>query len=134
MSVRIDRQPLPPEIQTTIERRKSPRTPIVVRVKYGSVDMLFSEFTRNINQGGLFIETDNPPELDTLVLLHFQLPGSEAPIRTEGRVVWASTGEDEEPAGIGVEFEGLSAEARTQINSLVRRLRTEHREGSQETS
>jgi type IV pilus assembly protein PilZ len=129
MSEPVERQPLPLEIKTTVERRKTPRTPVVVRVTYCNVDVLFSEFARNINEGGLFIETENPPALDTHVSLQFELPGSEEPIQTEGRVVWISSGEDEEPPGMGVGFEGLSPEARTRINELVRRLRRDPRAG-----
>src|SRR5690606_32758886 len=35
-------------IETAVERRRSPRSPLVVRVSYSTVDALFTEFTRNI--------------------------------------------------------------------------------------
>jgi uncharacterized protein (TIGR02266 family) len=112
------------ETQTTIERRRSARTPVVVRVEYGTVDALFSEFTRDVNEGGLFVATDTPLALDERVHLHFRLPGSDEPIRGSGRVVWTrGTGEDE-PAGMGIRFEELEPSARTRIDELVRSLRS----------
>lgn len=111
-------------IATEVERRRSPRSPLVVRVSYSTVDALFSEFTRNVNEGGLFIETEAPPPNDTRVALVFQLPGNEEPIHARGRVAWIRPASDEGPAGMGVEFEHLSADARRRIDALVRRLRS----------
>jgi uncharacterized protein (TIGR02266 family) len=111
-------------IETEVERRRSPRSPLVVRVAYSTVDALFSEFSRNINEGGLFIETDTPPPTDTRVALVFQLPGSEEPIQARGRVAWVRPASSEGPAGMGVEFEHLGSDARRRIDALVRRLRS----------
>ena len=63
-----------------IERRKTPRADLVVRVNYQAVDTLFSEFARNINEGGLFVETDEPQPVGTQVDLEFKLPGQGAPL------------------------------------------------------
>lgn len=111
-------------METEVERRRSPRSPLVVRVAYSTVDALFSEFTRNVNEGGLFIETEAPPPTDTRVALQFQLPGSEEPIQAHGRVAWIRPASAEGPAGMGVEFEQLGSDARGRIDLLVRRLRS----------
>jgi uncharacterized protein (TIGR02266 family) len=105
--------------EVRIEKRRSPRTPFNIRVHYSTVDALFADFSRNINEGGMFIETTEPCEIDTVVNLDFELPGDTAPIRTRGRVVWVS--ED----GMGIEFEDLDAAARARINHLIRELRTQ---------
>ena len=112
------------EIETQVERRRSPRSPLLVRICYSTVDALFSEFTHNINEGGLFIETESPPPTDTRVALNFQLPGSDEPIQARGRVAWIQAASENGPAGMGVEFEHLSSDARSRIDSLVRRLRS----------
>ena len=95
----------------------------VVRVDYKTIDELFSEFARNINEGGLYVETDTPPELGSPVALQFQIPGSGDPIQVMGRVVRISEGAGDEPPGMGVEFEELGAQSRELINELVRNLR-----------
>lgn len=112
------------DIAIETERRRAPRSPLVVRVAYATVDALFSEFTRNVNEGGLFIETETPPPMETRVALEFKLPGRDAPIRARGRVAWIRDASPEEgPAGMGVEFEQLGPEARQHIDALVRQLR-----------
>ena len=111
------------EYEAEVERRRSPRAPLVVRIAYSTVDALFSEFTRNINEGGLFIETDNPPPTDTRVALQFKLPGSDVPIQARGRVAWVQSPGEDGPAGMGVEFEHLGHDAHARIDELVRGLK-----------
>jgi uncharacterized protein (TIGR02266 family) len=105
------------------ERRRAERVELMVRVDYKTVDELFSEFARNINEGGMFVETDTPPEPGSAVALQFRIPGSEEPIAVMGRVVRTSEGNREEPPGMGIEFENLDAQSRELINQLVRSLR-----------
>ena len=107
------------------ERRKSERVDLLVRVTYQSVDEIFSEFARNINEGGLFIETDTPEELGSSLTLQFMLPGSDDVIEVDGTVVRVSSGDEAgEVPGMGVEFGDLNSAARDRINDLIRRLRT----------
>lgn len=105
------------------ERRKSERTQLVVRVDYQTVDDLFSEFARNINEGGLFVETDHPPAPGTAVSLQFKIPGSDEPIQVQGRVAHTTSDTGDQPLGMGIEFDDLDAQARERINELVRELR-----------
>ena len=116
---RSDRQP------SGQERRHSERIELMVRVDYKTVDELFSEFARNINEGGMFVETDTPPEPGSAVALQFRIPGSREPIAVMGRVVRTTTGNLEEPPGMGIEFEDLDGAARQHINELVRKLRAD---------
>jgi uncharacterized protein (TIGR02266 family) len=111
------------EYEAEVERRHSTRAPLVVRIAYSTVDALFSEFTRNVNDGGLFIETDNPPPTDTRVALQFKLPGSDLPIQARGRVTRVQQPGGDGPAGMGVEFENLGQDARALIDELVRGLK-----------
>lgn len=110
-------------VQTFVERRRSPRLPVVVRVEYATVDSLFSEFSQNINEGGVFIETDQPLAVGERVQLSFQLPGSARPIKVAGRVARVAT-EGVQAPGMGIEFDCLDHEAREAINQLVRELRS----------
>ena len=108
------------------ERRKSERVELLVRVTYQTVDELFSEFARNVNEGGIFIETDNPQEPGSAVGLQFKLPGSDELIEVVGSVVRISDGSDAgDSAGMGIEFGDLNASARQRIDELVRGLRSD---------
>ena len=109
-------------IQTTVERRRSTRAPVTVRVEYASVDAMFSEFTRNINEGGVFIETESPLALDERVHLQFRLPGVAEPFKVSGRVAWIES--DGAAPGMGVEFDPLSPDDRERVNQLVLELRS----------
>jgi type IV pilus assembly protein PilZ len=113
-----------PHFVERIERRSSPRTDLVVRVNYQTVDDLFSEFARNINEGGIFIETEAQQPIGSGVQLEFKLPGADRPIEVAGRVVRAEPGGSSGASGIGIEFENLDSEVRQQINEIVRKLRS----------
>lgn len=108
-----------------IERRKSARSDLSVRVEYRTVDQLFSDFARNINEGGLFVGTETPHPEGTRISLQFELPGSDESVEVSGIVVRLSTGSTGEPPGMGIEFEELAAADRRRIDQLVRKLRVE---------
>jgi len=107
------------------DRRRSPRLELKIPVDYGSVDAFFSEFSSNINEGGMFIEMEVPAELDTPVQLQFRLPGANEPVQVSGRVAWRSDGKSEGPPGVGIEFQDLPHETREAINRIVRQLKSE---------
>ncbi len=106
-----------------LERRNSQRAEFIVQVDYKSVDEFFSEFARDINEGGLFVETDTPPERGSLIDLRFRLPGSDKPVRALGTVVRVSDGDDGDPPGMGIVFGELDARTRDRVDDLVRKLR-----------
>jgi len=111
-------------LESEAERRRSERAELIVRVDYATVDELFSEFTRDINEGGLFIETEKQRPLGTEVCLHFNLPGSARAIRTSGTVVRLSDGSDGDAPGMGIEFDDLPPDARGHIDQIIRSLRS----------
>jgi uncharacterized protein (TIGR02266 family) len=110
---------------TEDDRRRTGRAGVTVRVDYATVDEMFSEFTRDINEGGIFIETEKPHQAGTEVTMQFHLPGNNEVLRTIGRVVRVSSGDIGSPAGMGIEFDELTMDDRTKIDQIVRSLRTE---------
>ncbi len=123
VSLRPDRvesnEPLP-----EIDRRRTSRAAVTVRIDYSTVDEMFSEFTRDINEGGLFIETEKPHEPGTEVAMQFHLPGTDEVLQTLGRVVRVSPGAPGVTPGMGIEFDELSPEDRRRIDQIVRALRS----------
>jgi uncharacterized protein (TIGR02266 family) len=105
------------------ERRRAGRAGVTVRIDYATVDEMFSEFTRDINEGGLFIETEKPHQTGTEVSMQFHLPGNDEVLRTMGRVVRVSSGDVGSPAGMGIEFDELTSDDRAKIDLIVRSLR-----------
>lgn len=115
------------ETRTAVERRRTKRAPVVVRIEYATVDALFSDFARNINEGGVFVETDEAIPLDEKVDLKLRLPGSNELVNVGGRVVRVEPTTPSATGGIAIEFEQLDARARDLINAAVRSLRNEPR-------
>ena len=117
----------PAETRAAVERRRTERAPVTVRIEYATVDALFSDFTRNINEGGIFVETDEPIPLDEKVELKLRLPGVSEMVHAHGRVVRVERASPTSAAGIAIEFDQLDSEARDSINQAVRSLRSERR-------
>jgi uncharacterized protein (TIGR02266 family) len=105
------------------ERRRAGRSALTVRIDYATVDEIFSEFTRDINEGGLFIETEKPHLPGTEVSMQFHLPGTDEVVETIGRVVRVSRGGAGAPPGMGIEFDELNPDDRKRIDRIVRSLR-----------
>jgi uncharacterized protein (TIGR02266 family) len=107
------------------ERRRSARVPLNIPVDYSAVDAFFTEFSANINEGGIFVQSDTQSEIGTEVQLQFRLPGREEPLDVSGRVAWLSDGKSGNPEGMGIEFTGLTHEVREEINQVVRLLKAD---------
>ena len=114
-----------PDDEDASERRRTGRVGVTVRIDYTTVDEMFSEFTRDINEGGLFIETEKPQVAGTEVAMHFHLPGTQEVLRTIGRVVRVSSGDVGTPPGMGIEFDELTSTERAKIDLIVRSLRAQ---------
>ena len=115
------------DAEVEVERRRSDRAEVLVRVDYRTVDELFSDFARNVNEGGLFVETESPLAIDTPVSVQFKIPGSDEPVSGSGRVVRTQSDTATETPGMAIEFDELNTESRRRINELVRGLRIGHR-------
>ena len=72
------------------ERRASPRVTTKIEIKFGDTGALIKSYMINVSNGGLFIKTDKPFNLDTLILLKFSLPDDPDSIEIEGKVVWSN--------------------------------------------
>lgn len=105
------------------DRRRADRAGVTVRIDYATIDEIFSEFTRDINEGGVFIETEKPHQPGTQVSMQFHLPGGREVLQTIGRVVRVWSGNDATSPGMGIEFDELTAQDRSKIDRIVRALR-----------
>lgn len=119
----VGRPPQTEADEVLAERRRAARSPLTVRIDYATVDEIFSEFTRDINEGGLFIETEKPHLPGTEVSMQFHLPGSDEVVETVGRVVRVTGGHPGSTPGMGIEFDELTLDDRRKIDRIVRALR-----------
>lgn len=106
-------------LQVTLNKRSAPRIPVKLDVFYGEDDSganYAASATCNMSTGGLFLETDNPPDLGTKLKLKVSLPDKDQPICCLARVAWINARispiRSDHPSGMGVEFLSLEDELR----------------------
>jgi len=95
-----------------VKERGAQRFTARLSVKYGvNSSELRKEYSRDLNSGGMFLETDNPLEIDTMLYMEFNLPAGGRTIRCQARVAWVNQVESPKkpqlPAGVGVQFLSL---------------------------
>lgn len=102
-------------------KREDIRIPIQLKVnmEYPNNHYLF-EYSSNLSQSGIFIQTDDPLSPGTHVHLQFSLPDQHL-IRTRGEVIWVNDDDESEP-GMGVKFLGLSLEDRERILTAIKKI------------
>ena len=103
--------------------RTQPRVRAQVMVDFSGPDGHWqSGFSTNLSDGGVFIATVRPVAIGAVVKLRFQLPGG-ARIECSGVVRWVRQVNDkrsETVPGLGVQFVGLSDDAKHAIDAFVR--------------
>jgi hypothetical protein len=111
-----------------LDLRKKRRLPIRLSVTYGAVEGPATTVTKDINEEGLFLFTDNPlPETSQIHML-ITVPGQTQPLSIVGKVSHTIISEDDEPPGMGVVFE-MDAAQRTALLAVIGKLEDEMREG-----
>ncbi len=95
----------------TVERRSYPRAVLCVTVTATGISSTFTEFTYDVSEGGVFVETDTPLESGTAVELEFTLPEEEEPVRAKGGVVHSLSRDrasGDRRTGMGIQFSEIS--------------------------
>ena len=103
------------------EQRRFPRTPIstLVQYRFSSLDEFMAEYSVNLSPGGIFVQSDDPPEAGAAVYLQFSLADGSRLIEGLGKVVRVVTAEQKQgPAGFGVEFQDFDEESLSLIEKL----------------
>jgi uncharacterized protein (TIGR02266 family) len=95
-----------PDATTAEERRKHPRLQISVDVRIESGHYFYGGRTRDLSEGGLFIECDVKLPPGTELTVDLRIPGMHAPLPAE--VMWMLVGEDGAAHGFGVRFTSMS--------------------------
>jgi hypothetical protein len=101
--------------------REKRRLPIKLQVTYGAVEGPANTFTKDINEEGLFLFTDNPlPETSQIHML-VSVPGKTQPLSLVGKVSHTITDHDDEPPGMGVVFD-LDDAQRESLAGVIKEL------------
>jgi type IV pilus assembly protein PilZ len=90
-----------------------------------SIDVLFKDsgvfkksHTLNVSNGGLFLKTENPLPINSVVTLRMKLPGETEPMEIQGCVVWSNPKSKDNafPSGMGIQFIGMNSEHKIKID------------------
>lgn len=106
-------------------------------VRCDSWNEFVQHYATDISQGGMFIVTDDPPELMSDIEVQMSLPeGHDVMLRAQVVHVIdkAQAERDGRPAGIGVQFLNLDAMRKAQIHQLVEFARWEGATGRSKAS
>ncbi|HWE25878.1 MAG TPA: TIGR02266 family protein [Myxococcales bacterium] len=108
-----------------IDRRATARYSTRFAVRFGTVDEFKREYATNISSGGLFIRTEAPPEMNSVIDVVLELPGGK-PVEAKAMVVHRVTAHEAarlnlEP-GAGVQFVEGDDRFRERIDKFVAQL------------
>ena len=104
-------------------RRAFPRYPAKFAVRFATVQDFVLEYAANISAGGVFVHTEDPPPLKTVVRIEMELPGGGAPVPARGVIVHRVTPQEAQARrtmpGMGVQFVDADDEFRDRINAAI---------------
>ena len=105
---------MPPATSPSSEKRKSVRVEVPLEATYSSNCPPISARIQDLSDTGLFIDTNHPLALGTMIDLSFCIPDNKEPVKATGRVVWSAP-----MMGSGVEFTEISEEDRVRVKFFV---------------
>jgi uncharacterized protein (TIGR02266 family) len=104
-------------------RRAFPRYNVRFAVRFATVQDFVLEYAANISAGGVFVHTEEPPPLKTVVQVEMELPGGADPVPARGMIVHRVTKQEAEQrgtlAGVGVQFVDADDQFRQRIDAAI---------------
>lgn len=107
---------------SSAERRIWRRVPFFrkVQYKFETMEQFRSEFANDLSIGGMFIKTESPETIGTVIFLEFDLKDGSKIMKGYGKVVRVNKpGTPEMDPGMGVEFLKFDDESMARIRALV---------------
>ena len=97
-----------------------------LRVKYKSatIDAFLDDAFDDLGAGGMFIRTEQPFPVTTLLKFEVQISSTEVAVAGVGRVAWIRTkaqADEQLPAGMGIKFIKVDDKSRQVIDAVVER-------------
>ena len=122
-TVELRRGPASAAEDSTINRRTFPRYDVRFAVRFASVQDFVLEYAANISAGGVFVRTDAPPPMESVVEVSLDLPGGGLPAKAKALVVHRVTPEQarerDTMAGVGVQFIDADDAFRERIDRAI---------------
>jgi uncharacterized protein (TIGR02266 family) len=107
-------------------RRAFPRVATHFAVRFATVQDFVLEYAANISAGGVFVHSEDPPPLKSVVKVEMELPGDGGTVPARGVVVHRVSPEEAEAKGtlpgMGVQFIDADDEFRQKIDSAIEKI------------
>ena len=103
-----------------LDLRTIRRLPLRLPVTYGGLSGTCHAFSRDINEQGVFVVTDDPLPEEAEVHLWITFPGVKQPVSTVGLVSHTVVPEDEDTPGMGIVFTARDAERKPLVDAIER--------------
>jgi uncharacterized protein (TIGR02266 family) len=104
-------------------RRAFPRVPTQFAVRFATVQDFVLEYAANISAGGVFVHSNDPPPMNSVVRVEMELPGGGPPVPARAMVVHRVTPEEAQAKGtlpgMGVQFMDADDEFRRRIDQAI---------------
>ena len=107
---------------STADRRLWRRIPFfrTIQYKFDTIDQFKSEIAGDLSLGGIFIKTEKPEPVGSVIYLEFDLRDGSKILAGYGKVVRVNpVGQPDYDPGMGVEFLKFDEESTTRIRQLV---------------
>ncbi len=109
-------------MQRQEDQRAHRRAHLEVAVNLESEDNFYAGIAGDVSEGGIFVATFNPPPVGATVELTLSLPDFPAGFPVRGVVRWIrdlSACRDGSPAGCGIQFTEIGADALAEVSRFV---------------
>jgi len=108
-----------------VHERKEPRYASHIKVKFGQErDKFLTDYTVNINTGGLYVSSSKLLPVGTKLFVQFSLPENEKMISCQARVAWVNEGASpikrDLPVGMGLGFVGVGLDEMNLIREYIK--------------
>jgi type IV pilus assembly protein PilZ len=107
------------------ERRRHKRYEVKLHADVSTDDAFLFAYVSNISEMGIFLASDKPQPVGTLLKLGFKPIETGETLDLEGEVVWINPvrdGEENLNPGMGVKFVNLDDEKREKIIKLIKTI------------
>ena len=99
--------------------RRWERADVNLAVVCRSEEEALDDIARKLGAGGMFIESDRPKPVGSVVELQFSLPGIPSPVELQGQVAYTRDVSSTQPGGMGIQFVDVENSLRSQMNEAV---------------
>ncbi len=105
--------------QRDSQHRTFERYAVKFSVRFRTAGDFVYEHAVNLSRGGIFIRSDDPPPVDTVVEVELTLPDAGPPVTSAGIVVHSQRPGSKKEAGVGVQFVDASDTFRERIDHYM---------------